>query len=121
MSVSVNPPPQLKLPQSFAKEREIVTYFRHLDRMLLQLWTRTGGAIDLIGESTEGEDNNNQIMMLTSHLNALRGALRDVEQNIEVTNIADIITRIEALEDSVEQVIDLTNINARLTAIEAQL
>ncbi|MBL4664323.1 MAG: hypothetical protein JKY22_12400 [Flavobacteriaceae bacterium] len=48
---NVNPPPQIKLPSAFAKDSEINTYFRHLNRMLLQLWTRTGGASDIIGDA----------------------------------------------------------------------
>jgi hypothetical protein len=49
----VNPPPQIKLPSAFLKDREISGYFRQLDRMLLQLWTRTGGTTDIINETEQ--------------------------------------------------------------------
>ena len=51
MAINVNPPPQIKLPPELAKDRATRTYFQHLDRMLLQLWKRTGGADDLIDAS----------------------------------------------------------------------
>ena len=55
MVTSVNPPPQIRLPKAFQKDREIQTYFRHVDRMMLQLWKRTGGAEDVISDSTASD------------------------------------------------------------------
>lgn len=53
MAINVNPPPQIKLPPELAKDAATRTYFQHLDRMLLQLWKRTGGSEDLIDESEQ--------------------------------------------------------------------
>ena len=47
-SIKVNPPPQIVLPQAFKNDIAVVNYFSELDRTLLQLWTRTGGANDFI-------------------------------------------------------------------------
>ena len=48
---AVNPPPQPKLPKSFAKDREIRIWSEQIGRILLQLWTRTGGATDIISDA----------------------------------------------------------------------
>ena len=47
MSINVNPPPMMKLPSKL-QDIETATYFRHLNKMLLQLWKRTGGGSDTI-------------------------------------------------------------------------
>ncbi len=51
MSITVTPPPQIQLPNSLSKDADTRTYFRHLNRMLLQLWRRTGGSSDSISEA----------------------------------------------------------------------
>ena len=53
MASNVNPPPQIRLPKAFQQDNEIQTYFRHIDRVMLQLWKRTGGADDLIDEAAQ--------------------------------------------------------------------
>lgn len=53
MAVNVNPPPQIRLPPELAKDKDTRVFFQQLDRMLLQLWKRTGGADDLIDESEQ--------------------------------------------------------------------
>lgn len=50
MTINVNPPPQIRLPKKFAEDREINTFFRHQNRMLLQLWKRTGGGTDSVDD-----------------------------------------------------------------------
>ena len=47
-AIKVNPPPQIVLPEAFKNDLGVVNYFSELDRTLLQLWTRTGGAFDEI-------------------------------------------------------------------------
>lgn len=47
----VNPPPQMKLPKEFQEKPEIREYYRHFDRMILQLWQRTGGGEDFINDT----------------------------------------------------------------------
>lgn len=48
MSVNVNPPPQLRIPDAFLKDKSVRSFFEQQQRILFQLWTRTGGREDLI-------------------------------------------------------------------------
>lgn len=67
MAVNVNPPPQIVLPEEFKKDLNVANYFEQLDRVLLQLWTRTGGATDKIENSESSFDIN-----LTPQIFAIR-------------------------------------------------
>lgn len=62
MSVKVNPPPQLRMPEVFDGNPDIREYFEQQNRILFQLWNRTGGTSDavagkqvviVIGKNTE--------------------------------------------------------------------
>lgn len=64
--IKVNPPPQLVLPESFKNDIGVVNYFAELDRVLLQLWTRTGGATDAIAEL--GGDSQTGFNAMTQEL-----------------------------------------------------
>lgn len=46
MAVNVNPPPQLRVPQAFTKDREVFDYFQQLQTIIFQLRQRTGGDND---------------------------------------------------------------------------
>ena len=50
MAVNVNPPPSIKIPREWQKSPEIVAYYKNFDRMMLQLWERTGGPTDSISD-----------------------------------------------------------------------
>lgn len=52
MTTPVNPPPQLRIPDSFASKAEEFAFFRQINTILFQLWNRTGGSSDII-ESTD--------------------------------------------------------------------
>jgi hypothetical protein len=72
MSIEVNPPPQIKLPRQLAQDRESSTYFRLLDRMLLQLWRRTGGKTDAINDSEQAiTASSNRVSRNAARINAL--------------------------------------------------
>lgn len=47
----VNPPPQLKIPARFLKDVELRRYFEQRDYIQFQLWTRSGGGVDIINEN----------------------------------------------------------------------
>jgi hypothetical protein len=51
---NVNPPPQVRMPKKWSADRSINTYLTHLNRVILQLWQRTGGATDII-QTSEGD------------------------------------------------------------------
>lgn len=53
MSVDVNPPPQLRIPDSLTRDRETFGYFRQLNQISFQLWNRTGGSTDAIADAQE--------------------------------------------------------------------
>jgi len=48
MSVSVNPPPQLKFPRKIQQDNELWPFFRDQQQILFQLWNRTGGNRDAV-------------------------------------------------------------------------
>ncbi len=50
MTERVNPPPQLKIPKQFLSDPVVRGYFEQNQRILYQLWRRTGGADDTIGD-----------------------------------------------------------------------
>jgi hypothetical protein len=55
MAVSINPPPQLRIPKQFFDNSEIRSYFEQKDTIIFQMWQRMGGNTDLI------DDNKNLI------------------------------------------------------------
>tara|TARA_R110000772_G_scaffold107621_3_gene210148 strand:+ start:489 stop:902 length:414 start_codon:yes stop_codon:yes gene_type:complete len=55
MAVQVNPPPQILLPPSLAKIEGFTSWFNAQQRMLTQLWLRTGGATDEVAGSVSNQ------------------------------------------------------------------
>lgn len=53
MAISVNPPPQPRYPPEIANNQPVREYFDNLNRVILQLWKRTGGPTDAIDESQQ--------------------------------------------------------------------
>ncbi len=86
----VNPPPSLRIPPTLAQLQDTRVYFEQINRILFQLWTRTGGGNDTVSDL---EDS----------------ALYDV--GIKGAEIAEIIKQIEelrvqiAFSDGMEQVL----------------
>ena len=61
MAVSINPPPQLRIPKQFFDNREMRDYFEQKDIIIFQMWQRMGGNFDLIAANqnlTKGYDWN---------------------------------------------------------------
>jgi len=67
MATRVNPPPQIVLPEAFKNDPMVANYFEERDRVLLQLWQRTGGASDAVNEA-----NTNFNINLVSQITQLR-------------------------------------------------
>ena len=97
--VDVTPPPFARVPRNI--DPELNKYLIQLNRILLQLWTRTGGEEDLIDFSAEGEDNNNQIAYLMGQINDLREALECVQCDSKVVDLNPLLDRIAALESDI--------------------
>lgn len=51
MTVQVNPPPRPKLPRSFIEDREIRAWSEQLQQIVFQLYNRTGGNVDNLGQA----------------------------------------------------------------------
>lgn len=49
----VNPPPQLPFPDQFRIDHNTEAYVKYLERVIFQLWERTGGAVDIIADVDE--------------------------------------------------------------------
>ena len=58
MSHLVNPPPQLRIPDEFASNRQQFAFFRQINTILFQLWNRTGGATDEIANQANSATLN---------------------------------------------------------------
>jgi len=73
MAIKVNPPPQIVLPESFKSEPEVVNYFEELNRVLLQLWQRTGGSSDLVDQAATNFNINlaSQVAQIRRELDGL--------------------------------------------------
>jgi len=57
MTRPVNPPDLLRIPQAFLSDREAVAFFDQLRTVLSQMYDRTGGTTDLIGNLDIGTPN----------------------------------------------------------------
>jgi len=53
MSVNVNPPPQVRIPDKFFSDPELRAFFEQWSKILFQLWNRTGGGEDIIAGTTQ--------------------------------------------------------------------
>ena len=63
-SVKVNPPPFLKLPRAFLVDREIRAFIEQQNNIIFQLYNRTGGNVDLLGEFDERITANKELIAL---------------------------------------------------------
>ena len=53
MAIKVNPPPGLRIPQAFLNDGETREYISQLNTIVFQLYNRTGGVNDSIGDSQQ--------------------------------------------------------------------
>ena len=108
MTVTVNPPKQLRIPVKFREDRELRGYFDQVHQILFQLSQRTGGGTDIIEAATDGLreiDEARYSAQRTIDLEYAIGAYDDsfqpsvIETDIHTdkTNDAQRITDIEGL------------------------
>jgi hypothetical protein len=50
MAISVNPPPFLKLPPEFLKDRQTRAFIEQQNQIIFQLWNRLGGSNDAVSD-----------------------------------------------------------------------
>ncbi len=80
MSVNVNPPPQLRIPDKFFEDPEIRTFFEQQQQILFQLWNRTGGKSDSISASEEElTSTGSRVARNAARINALEKVDFDIE------------------------------------------
>ena len=95
---NVNPPPALRLPESLRQNQEARVYFEQIQRILFQLWTRTGGGNDDINDllydqsAMEGEVNEalGQIENV-SRIASINALTADFKGNQALSQIAEVI------------------------------
>ena len=73
MAVTVNPPPQLKIPRAFLEDGETREYHRQLQTIIFQLYRKTGGTSDPISQiGNDGISNFSSVLQqVTKQLNGL--------------------------------------------------
>lgn len=94
----VNPPPALRLPLSLAQNQEARVYFEQINKILFQLWTRTGGGNDDINDllndqsAIEGEVNEalGQIENV-SRVASINALTADFKGNQALSQIAELV------------------------------
>ena len=52
-TVRINPPPALRIPQQFIKDKEVRKFFEQQGQILFQMWNRMGGSTDSISDSQD--------------------------------------------------------------------
>ena len=81
MAVNVNPPPQLKIPQAFLKDREVRAFIEQQNTIIFQLYKRTGGNDDYI------EDSQQNISSSSSRISRNSGKINSLElKEFEIVN-----------------------------------
>lgn len=80
MSVDVNPPPQVKIPDKFLNDPDTRSFFEQQRQILFQLWNRTGGSSDSIS-STEEEltSASSRVARNAARIHALEKVDFDIE------------------------------------------
>lgn len=97
----VNPPPALRLPPSLAQNQEARVYFEQINKILFQLWARTGGGNDDINDllndqsAIEGEINEalGQIENV-SRVASINALTADFKGNQALSQIAELVQTI---------------------------
>ena len=72
MSVNVNPPPLLRIPDAFLRDREIREFVKQQNTIIFQLWNRTGGVNDDVSESKENiTSSSSRVSRNAARINSL--------------------------------------------------
>jgi hypothetical protein len=73
MATPVNPPPFLKIPKAFLKDREVRAFIEQQNIVMFQLWRKLGGNDDPISDltNTSGNGFNSQVQWMQKQINGL--------------------------------------------------
>ena len=80
MANEVNPPPQIRIPDVFFKDKNTRSFFERLQNIIWQLWLRTGGPDDLIAlTGEEATSANSRVARNAARIHSLEKIGFDVE------------------------------------------
>lgn len=81
MAIQVNPPPFLRIPQAFLKDREVRAFIEQQNVMIFQLYRKLGGVNDPISDiGDDGLSNFSSILQqVTKQLDGLPEFTMDTE------------------------------------------
>jgi hypothetical protein len=73
MANFVNPPPFLKIPPEFLKDRVTRAFFEQQNTVIFQLWNKLGGNTDPVADLANSSSNGNssQVQWMQKQLNGL--------------------------------------------------
>ena len=115
--VSVNPPPHIPLPAAFRNDSELRSYFLAVERILFQLWTRSGGGADGISSLddrvtiTEAEVDA-LFVSRKAEINTIERLLKETREEIKtMRKRTDLSRQLESLETRLIAVEKKTNLD----------
>lgn len=73
MANFVNPPPFLKIPPEFLKDRVVRAFFEQQNTVIFQLWNKLGGNTDPVADLANSSSNGNssQVQWMQKQINGL--------------------------------------------------
>ena len=100
---NVTPPPMARVPQGISDD--LTHFLTATNRILLQLWQRTGGGSDNVENNPEIVSISLEIARIKADFDALRGDLSDIDCCTYATPLLEIEKRLESLERDISPVI----------------
>ncbi len=73
MANFVNPPPFLKIPPEFLKDRVVRAFFEQQNTVIFQLWNKLGGNTDPVADLANSSSNGNssQVQWMQKQISGL--------------------------------------------------
>lgn len=94
----VNPPPVLRIPQEILNNQNTRSYFEQINKILFQLWMRTGGGSDAISEITiTSGDSDSKATQALSLVSEVIQYIQNAESTSAI-NEANIIAALQAIQ-----------------------
>ena len=115
MANFVNPPPFLKIPPEFLKDRVVRAFFEQQNTVIFQLWNKLGGNTDPI---TDLVDQSEQVVI--NGATAVRPAQLFSHQ-VQIDNANDRIDANDIALSTVIKVADLAKVNQRVDELIDEL
>jgi len=104
MSVKVNPPPALRIPEQFFSDPDTRSFFEQQREILFQLWNRTGGSRDAVA--------GQQVVVATSSNVTLDNSDYGSLIAVDASDAAVSVTLPPIAEGNIGETIDIAVIDA---------